>query len=293
MILCAGAASQRVVEEAARLRVHQVVASRRQVGETVPGYTGYTSETLVEAVHRLSGGTTRVVRDHGGPYQNGDPGDNWTAALDADAGAGLDVLHLDVCYLPYDDQPAELIRLCRRYRDKAVIEVGGERDTQSRLDMLLETALTVCQPSAAVADFGGHIWADRQHGRLISQDRAEEVVAAYAVRQVAAKAHNFDWLGQRRSYGLNSLYNVAPEFGNVEIDAWLHVLFHADGQYLLKFAYGTGSWQRWFSKDEGTWLERARAALRYHLHTREVRHVLARYDDSYVREVIRDAIRRG
>ena len=141
MRLCVGAASRRVVEEAARLRVCQVVASRRQAGEFTPGYTGHTSATLVQAVKDLSGGATLVVRDHGGPYQNGDEDDDWTAAFDADVDAGFDVLHLDVSLLPRGEQPAELARLCRRYGGRIAVEVGGERDPQEHLGMLLETAL--------------------------------------------------------------------------------------------------------------------------------------------------------
>ena len=131
MKLCAGAASRRVTEEAAKLRVAQVVASRRQVGEFAPGYTGYTSASLVQAVKELSGGATQVVRDHGGPYQNGDRDDDWAAALDADTDAGFDVLHLDVSALPWGEQPGELARLCGRYGGRIALETGGERDSRS------------------------------------------------------------------------------------------------------------------------------------------------------------------
>lgn len=290
MKLCAGAVSRRVVEEAAKLRICQIVASRRQVGETEPGYAGYTSATLVRAVRELSGGVTQVVRDHGGPYQNGDRDDDWTAALDADADAGFDVLHLDVSELTRGEQAAELTRLCQRYGGRAAIETGGERDEQKWLDWLLGVALGTCRPQAAVAALGGCIRADRQYGHLIDASRAREIAAVYADCQVAVKAHNMDWLGGRRSYNLTAFYNVAPEFGNAEIDAWLHLLPHAEGQRLLDLAHETGAWRRWFRGSEGTRLEQARAALRYHLESPAVARVLDRYDDSYVREVIRDAI---
>jgi hypothetical protein len=281
------------VEEAAKLRVHQIVASRRQVGEVRPGYTGYTSESLARAVRELSGGATTVVRDHGGPYQNGDSGDDWTAALDADVAAGFGGLHLDVSGLPQDKQPAELARLCQRYAGKAAIEVGGERDTQGWLYSLLEIALKECQPYAAVAALGGNIHADRQCGALISEAAAAAIDRVYACEQVVVKAHNLDWLGRRHSYRLNGLYNVAPEFGNVEIDAWLQVLPYDAGQEMLGFAYRTGAWRRWFAYGEGTFFERARAALRYHLETPPVARVLALYDDGHVRRTIADAITCG
>jgi len=294
MILCVGAASQRVVQEAALLGVHQVVASRRQVGEFAPGYTGWTSAQLVTVVHELSDGKTSVVRDHGGPYQNGDPNDDWERAFDADVDAGFDVLHLDMCKLPEDEQAAMLTRLCKRYHGRTRIEVGGERDPQPWLNKLLETALAVCQPEASVADFGGRIWADRQCGTIISRYWVEWTAAFYSHHRVKAKAHNFDWFGDRQSYG-DILYNVAPEFGNVEIDAWLHVLPYAEGQQILDFAYSGGAWKRWFGSSEGTYFERARAALRYHLNSPEVTAVLNRHPDgdAYVRGVIRDALQHG
>ena len=293
MKLCVGAASRRVVEEAARLRVCQIVASRRQAGEFTPGYTGYTSASLVQAVKELSGGVTQVVRDHGGPYQNGNKDDDWTAAFDADTDAGFDILHLDVSALPAGEQPAELTRLCQRYAGRTAVEVGGERDTQEHLNMLLETALKACIPVAAIAALGGHIHADRQCGHLIPAARAVAIEAAYADRHVAVKAHNLDWLGGRQSYPLAGFYNVAPEFGNTEIDAWLRVLPHDQGQRILDSAYRSGAWRRWFTGTEGTPLERARAALRYRLQTPGVTRVLTAHDDTHVREAIRDAITHG
>jgi len=289
--LCVGAASRRVVEQAARLRVHQIVASRRQVGERATGYTGFDSASLVETVRHLSGGETAVVRDHGGPHQNGDPADDWTAALDADVDAGFDGLHLDVSELPAGEQTAELARLCHRYAGRVFLEVGGERDSQDHLDLLLKTALGECEPYAAVGQLGGRIWADRQHGALTGVAEARAVAESYG--GVLVKAHNLDWAGGRQAYGVDGLYNVAPEFGNVEVDAWLRVLPHADGCMLLRFAYETGAWRRWFTAGEGTRFERARCALRYHLETPGVAAVLARFDDGPVREAVADAISRG
>lgn len=294
MKLCVGAASRRVVEEAADLGVAQIVASRRQVGEFAAGYTGYTSATLVQVV-KDRGGVTQVVRDHGGPFQNGDRDDNWVAAFDADVDAGFDVLHLDVSKLPANMQCVELTRLCERYRGKTGIEVGGERDRQAWLDVLLKTALGVCQPQAAVAAFGGHIWADRQCGQLVGLRKAKALCDEYAACRVDVKAHNLDWMGGRWAFlgALGGFANVAPEFGNVEIDAWLHVLPHAQGQQVLYSGYASGGWRRWFGDGEGTWLERARAGLRYQLESPAVAAVLNRHDDTYVREAIRDAISHG
>lgn len=298
MILCAGAASQRVIQEAALLQVHQIVASRRQVGESRPGYTGYNSFQFAEVVRELSDGKTLVVRDHGGPYQNGDPDDDWERAFAIDVLAGFDVLHIDVCKMDRDDQVTELQRLCKLYARSADIEVGGERDEQPWLSMLLDSVQDVCRPSAAVAQLGGHIQADRQKGALVAWVEAMGIARAYAATGTGTKAHNLDWMpGRHTAYPEipNLLYNIAPELGNVEADAWLHVLPYAEGQEILGFAYRSGAWKRWFSGTEGTFFERARAALRYHLNSPEVTAVLDRHPDgdAYVRGMIRDAIQCG
>lgn len=293
MQLCIGAASRRVIEEAAKLGVYQIVASRRQVGETAPGYTGLTSASFAELVRKLSVERTQVVRDHGGPYQSGNPNDDWEFAFDADVAAGFDTLHIDVCKLPPNEQPVILTQLCQKYQDQARIEIGGERDSQEHLNMLMTCVLRVCQPKAAVADLGGHIWADRQYGALIPAQRARDLGSQYASAGVMIKAHNCDWIGGRRDYFLDGLYNVAPEFGNIEVDAWLRLLDYADAQDIMNWAYTTGDWTRWFNVGEGTTFERSRAALRYHLETPRVKGILEAYDDLYVRETIRDAILRG
>lgn len=291
--LCVGAASRRVVEEAAKQRVAQIVASRRQVGESEPGYTGLTSKTLTELVRDLSGGATTVVRDHGGPYQNGDLADDWTAALDADADAGFDILHLDVSNLPRTEQPAELVRLCERYAGRCGLEVGGERDEQAHLLTLLDAALTVCRPHTAVIAVGGEIRGDRQHGYLIPAAHARPIVNRYAFHKVAAKAHNLDWLGGRQSYDLPGFYNVAPEFGNVEADSWLRFLPRSQANAILNIAYESGAWRRWFTDTDGTLFERSRCALRYHLESPDIARVLSRYDDHDIRVAVGDAIRAG
>jgi hypothetical protein len=293
LTLCVGAASRRVAEEAAKLRVAQVVASRRQVGETQPGYTGLSGKDFAATIRDLSGGATMAVRDHGGPYQNGDPDDDWTAALDADADNGFGALHLDVSLLPRDDQAGELVRLCARYADRCSVEVGGERDEQHHLDFLLDQARHACQPFAAIGQLGGCIWADRQAGGLIPAQEASAIAYRYNLVRVALKGHNLDWAGGRRAYDAPGYANVAPEFGNVEVEAWLRLLPFEDGHRILSHAYYTRSWERWFADGEGTEYERARCALRYHLDSPEVAAVLRRYDDSYVRQVIAAAIRAG
>ena len=295
MKLCVGAASQRVVEEAAKLHVAQIIASRRQVGEFQPGYTGYTSKTLVETVKRLSDGRTRVVRDHGGPHQNGNKEDNYLAALDADLDAGFDVLHLDVCQLPKDQQVTKLQQLCHRYAGRIGIEVGGERDSQLRLNVLLDAALRECQPETAVGALGGRIWEDKQHGVIVSSDELYATEKMYDGVGVKMKAHNWDWIGgrNRHRYEHSGYYNIAPEFGNVEVDAWLRFVGGMDAQEMLNIGYRSHSWYRWYDGTVHTpWFNLARTGLRYCLRNAEVRKIMDLYDDREddVRGAIRDAI---
>lgn len=265
MKLCVGATSRLVVEETAKLKIPQIVASRRQVDEH-GGYIGMTPAELVEVAHRLSDGETKVIRDHGGPFQNGDPNDDWVRAFDIDVEAGFDGLHIDVIKLPREEQQAELRRLIERYADNVnTIEVGGERDEQGWLQLLVDTALAAdLVPDYAVLDLGGHAWADRQQGMFRSVEWVAGVTERYHRHGIKTKAHNADWYGGMHKYDdvLDS-FNVAPEFGVIETDAWLRALPFDRMQKLLNEAYASNRWTRWFGPGEGSIFERARCALRY------------------------------
>lgn len=296
MRLCVGAVSQRVVEEAAKLQVHQVVASRRQV-DVGGGYTGYDQTTLVDTVKRLSEGNTKVVRDHGGPLQGGTD-DDGRASLDADVQAGFDGLHLDVCQLPYDRQVTELLELLETYGNLGLtIEIGGEHDTQEHNALLLGAALAFgVEIDYAVVGFGSRVWADRQYGAPTYAGKLMLTSARANALGVKTKIHNVDWVGGRvANYaGTVDAYNIAPEFGAVEIDALLTVL-NSDVAYgLLEFAHKSKLWTRWFNANEGTWFDRAKCALRYLQWSSEVQDVTLSHDaDQFVRMMIRDAIQRG
>lgn len=298
MKLCVGAVSRRVVEVAAAMRVPQIVASRRQV-DIGGGYTGYDQASLVDHVKRLSGGKTQVVRDHGGPYQNGDPNDDWCASFDADVEAGFDVLHIDVCKVPRARQASVLQELVEQYSPRCPVEIGGERDTQAHLDSLINAVSEWHQfITAAVVDVGGYAWADRQRGSLRDVAWVLTQTSKYHAMGFETKAHNMDWAGDRLAYrtALDS-YNVAPEFAQVEIDALLYVLPQDVVVQLLAYGYSTRKWERWFNDNEGTYIERARCALRYVLETNEVKIILDQYltkqGEAFVRNAITDALIRG
>jgi len=286
MKLCVGAVSRRVVEEAAKLQVHQIVASRRQV-DIGGGYTGLDQWSLVRLVRELSDGKTQVVRDHGGPWQ-GAVHDDGIDSLDADVKAGFDGLHLDVCKLPSNEQEKRLGELVDRYsRHSVTIEIGGEHDTQEWNERLLEASRI--EPNFLVIGFNSFVWADRQIGRPLPLDEVKKISERYSFR---TKIHNADWLGYRREYGdAVGAYNIAPEFARVEIDALLTVLPFGTARSLLTRAYGSEKWGRWFNTDEGTWDERARCALRYIIN--DVNVELTSDMEEYVRSSIRDALIRG
>jgi hypothetical protein len=298
MKLCIGAVSRRVVQEAAKLQVEQIVASRRQV-DAKGGYTGITSIELVEMVKRLSHGRTQVVRDHGGPYQAGlEDEDAWLADFDDCVESGFDGLHLDVCKLDRDEQLVELRRLLARYGNIVSIEVGGERDEQSWLDRLVKETLDHgVTPSYAVVDVGGHAHADRQCGT--PRDPRDIAVTTNTLNDfgIRSKAHNMDWMGRRQRYeGVLDAMNIAPEYAQVELDAILYMCKPKKVRKLLARAQqiDVPAAQRWFDEGEGTTIERTRCKLRY------LMKVLPFFDeviddeaDMFVRGAIRDAISSG
>lgn len=297
MDLCVGAVSQRVIEEAAKCHVHQIVASRAQVNET-GGYVGWDQFDLVQHVKYLSGGATLVIRDHGGPLQGGFEDDGIESFM-ADVTAGFNGLHIDVCKLPYLDQPKTLVKLVEQFGDQSVtIEVGGERVDQDWNDTLLNVVMseTAVIPTYQVIDTGGHVWAERQVGHL--RRRADVELLGWTARnyKIKTKAHNQDWFGRRLRYdGVLDAYNIAPEFARVETDALLTVLPWSSADRLLQLAYDSGTWRRWFGDDEGTWDDRARCAVHYIMNQPEAAGVAAVFGerDEFVRKAIRNAILAG
>jgi hypothetical protein len=254
-----------VVEEAAKLGVAQIIASRRQVNAG-GGYTGLTQRDLVKTVQDINP-TVKIIRDHGGPYQNGDPHDNWVRELDEDERAGFDGLHLDVSTLPRDDQVKELQRLVNRYATSGVtsIQIGGERDSQAWLFVLLAATLAAgAHPSHCVTALGGHVHADRQCGELLSVPEARHVTLMYHALGVKTVAHNTDFCDRGKYSSAVDAMNVAPEFGVIETDAWLRAAGPDVASELLKSGYESQRWLRWFGAgSRGTRFERARCGLRY------------------------------
>lgn len=294
MDLAVGAASRLVVEVAAELKVPQIVASRRQV-DIDGGYTGLDQYKLVGLVKDLSDGDTQVVRDHGGPNQTSSSipaGESFTA----DIRAGFDVLHLDVCKAgDRKTQIDVLTHYLEMYRNEPVqFEVGDERGTFGDNLMLARVANDLgIQPLHVVIDLGGFIHADKQYGSPKSFAAVSEMTDICHMIGSKSKAHNMDWAGDRMSYdGALDTYNVAPEWGNVEIDAWLRVLPGDAAMSLLDIGLRSKRWTRWFNHSEGTRFERARAGLRYLMDSEEVRELLKPYETFryYVREEVRDAL---
>ena len=297
MKLCVGAVSRIVVEEAAKLKVPQIVASRRQV-DIGGGYTGYDQAGLVDTVERLSDGKTDVVRDHGGPYRNGKKDDDWIASFDADVDAGFDVLHIDVCDILKEDQQEVLRGLLERYARRVRVEVGGERDSQEWLDTLLDTALEYTIPEYTVTCVGGYAHADRQAGYRKPIETVAEITQRYHDKGTHSKAHNMDLMGKRLDYApVLDAYNVAPEFASVELDAWFRAMSFEDTWFILDRAYESKEWTRWFDPNEGTRYERARCAARYIMNRPDIKFVFDGYMgtvvEEYVRSEVSDAVARG
>lgn len=292
MRLCVGATSRRVVEEAARLKIHQIVASRSQV-EGNYGYSGFTPESLVDTVRKFSDGMTEVVRDHGGPRQGGKL--DHIEALHADVDAGFDGLHLDVCKLPYEEQADALKRMINEIAGAPVhIEVGGEHESNDWNFHLLDVALNEdIVPKYAVAGFGSHVWMDRQCGRAVAAKHLGAMTAMNWTRDVRTKIHNADWIGKRvATYGESvHAYNLAPELGCLEVDLLLTQLTGDAAIDLLSYAYDSNKWTRWFDHDQGTTFDRAKCALRYLLNDEYVADLCKEFTPDDADEFIRHNIR--
>ena len=293
MQICVGAVSRRVIEVAAELQVPQIIASRRQVNHD-GGYTGFTNRELVDYVGQVSPHTL-IVRDHGGPGQDGTPVeiDNDLDELKRDRDAGFHILHVDVSKLPYKEQVRALTARLSALQDIDV-EVGGEHDSHWWNMQLLEAALDAHNAIVhAIIQTGGWIREDRQAGFF----NDPKIVEGYAIEihqlGVRTKSHNQDWSPLRHSFTDSiDACNIAPEFGAVEVDAILQVTDFDTAKFMLSFAYESGAWTRWFNPGTGTFVDRAKCAMRYLLSSEALTPYVNFFGEKeeYVRERIRNAI---
>jgi hypothetical protein len=303
MRICVGAVSQRVVEVAAECCVPEIIASRRQV-DIGGGYTGYDQHGLVDAV-RMRSTTTEVVRDHGGPMQGGalEADDDDIRSMMRDIEAGFDAIHVDVCKLPRGEQENALLQRMVAIDGRVPIEVGGEHENHIENMDLIRVACehgtrgTTTRVKYGILQTGAKIWGDQQVGMPLHKS----VVADNAknIRQytgVGTKTHNQDWFPRRRILVESvDACNIAPEYAKVEVQACLDVLDFDQVAELLNIAYSSRAWERWFNLDEGTWRDRAVCAVRYVMQRPVVKEILTfePQRETYVREVIRDAILRS
>jgi len=282
--LCVGAVSRRVVEEAAKLKVAQIVASPAQVNIN-GGYTTMTPRQLVDMVWELSGGETKVVRDHGS-----DP-----RMLAGDIEVGFDGIHIDPSQMIEPNQLATVFHTLANYEADVFFEVGGEHTNNSINRSWFEEARKRLgsRVTTRVVNAGTYVWADHQTGSYDAFTVTREASQDHVV-----KLHNMDWLDWRAleldPLYMPAYYNIAPEFAVLELDAVLMQFNPPTVRAVLEQAYETGRWLRWFNEDEGTWLQRAKCALRYVINTEDFDWI--GFDDEsesdeWVRTVIRDAIR--
>lgn len=291
--LAVGAVSRRVIEVAAEAQVAQIVASRRQV-DTYGGYTGLDQQQLVDLVRDLSGGQTKVVRDHGGPNQ-GAQHDDGIESLQADMAAGFDILHLDVCKVPRFGRRGALRNLVTLAQG-FLIDIGGEH-TQwiENLELLHLAADMNASVSHVVVghsvDHGTRIHADMQCGTPVPPHLVHQMQLE---ADTPLKLHNADWLVERRSYADRAgidMVNIAPEAALAEIDALLAVADKEWTTAALTKAYASKAWSRWFDMNEGTWMQRAKCALRYVIGSPFVpQPELDRGAELFVRQRIREAL---
>lgn len=296
MKLCVGAVSPRVVEIAAELNVHQIVASNAQVNPQ-GGYTGMTQKDLFDVV-RTRSATTQIIRDHGGPR----PGVDIHAAfteLRNDMDASFSGLHLDVCQIPRGEQVHALKHLYGAFAGKIHLEVGGEHDEPDWNSVLYDSVSTfVTKPTYAVISMNTHAWADKNIGTPYAVDRVKYYVRDLHKEGIATKAHNMDHLANRvETYGdILDAYNIAPEFGMLETELVLQMLSPEVVIDLLTYAWKSKKWERWFkSYDEGTWIQQAKCALRY-LQTDpyvQERTQLSKLQEKFVRTHLSEAIQIG
>ncbi len=204
-------------------------------------------------------GDVYICRDHGGPWQRNVELDEKypiDKAMDiarksfrADIEAGFNYLHIDPTKCPHDftqddliDWTVELLEYCEEQRgvlgkDEIDYEIGTE-DIQGGLtsnqtfESFLEKIVQKLEeknlpmPTCIVGQTGTLCKIDRNCGHF-DRDQTAQLVEIAKKYGVGLKEHNGDYMGVtsvrvHKDIGVSGM-NVAPEFGLVETEAYLHL----------------------------------------------------------------------
>jgi D-tagatose-1,6-bisphosphate aldolase subunit GatZ/KbaZ len=244
-----------------------LIASRRQV-DWWGGYVNkWTTETFANYVREWDS-SMLVCRDHGGPKQGCGPDsddlDDGKLSLTHDC-KYCDIIHID----PWKDcqsieegseKTAELLRLCHQINPNVYYEIGTEEAIYPMGAFQLGDFVDGVKERVGDEIFSKVFYIVIQSGTRLSQgknigsydpDRLRRMTATVRRFGKSSKEHNGDWIDNEELRdkfcgGLDAI-NIAPEFGQLETEAYLHFL-QDDPQFkhdLFWLCYNSNRWKKW------------------------------------------------
>lgn len=243
-----------------------LIPSRRQV-EWDGGYVNDWTTTTFSDYVRKRHSSLLLCRDHAGPSQ-GDSAlltpDDGLKSLSIDCD-NFDIIHLDpwkICESLGDgiDYTIDLLNFCHEKNPKVQYEIGTEEAIFPMTPEDLDHFIYEVKDGVADCVFSKVIYAVIQSGTRLQQgrnigsydasrlDRMIEVVRSHGLM---SKEHNGDWITNEEiedkfQRGLDAI-NIAPEFGQLESEAYISVL-SKDPTLMEEMFWGcyrSDKWRKW------------------------------------------------
>lgn len=240
-----------------------LIPSRRQV-ECSGGYVNnWTTETFSRYAHQLL-----LKRDHAGPGQ-GYIDDDGFESLKHDC-SYFDMIHIDPWkkYPNYEEGlnwTIKMVKYCYNLNPNILFEVGTEESIRKFKPNELDTFLTDLQLILTPAQFDKIVYIVIQSGTSLkgntntgqySKARLKNMIKVAKKHNKLTKEHNGDYIPvelikEKMELGLDSL-NIAPEFGLIETETYLHKIQKEAPDLFGKMyniSYISNRWKKWVNKD--------------------------------------------
>ncbi len=241
-----------------------LIPSRRQVDFT-RGYVNYWTTQDFSSYVKSKNSNVILERDHGGPNQ----GTNFDYGFDSfyDDTKCLDIIHVDPwkTALSLEDGAAktkEYILFCYKHNPNIYFEVGTEESIFKYEAEHLSYLLNYLYENLPEHIFTRIKYAVIQSGTSLkgivntgnySENRLQEMLKICSSFNIMSKEHNGDFLTEQLvsdkfKAGLDAI-NIAPEFGQMETNAYLESIHSYNRDDLLTqffhICFLSGKWKKW------------------------------------------------
>lgn len=272
-----------------------IIPSMNQVNST-GGYVEHwnTHQFMVEITRldrKYPKANIKLCRDHLGPgFHSSGAGLQVATEFLIDLQLGFDLIHIDACHVPMDNQlPFTLLYANKCVDYGAAFEVGTDVNNgaptfdRDKITRFLDEVCTVGVPEFFVHQTGSLIMEDKQVGafNLELVHQVKETLKPYGVK---LKEHNADYLtlGEvQLRRGLVDAMNIAPQLGVMQTEVFLELFNnHPETKDFITKCVSSRCWEKWAlkPKEEYTSKELAKICGHYNFTTPEYSNLLGDKD---------------